>query len=126
MSKIKILAGDLKPQSADFQSAFGGGLMRFNEGPKFDWSGYNASVDLGRSLKSAEVMTAEKVKKLAGTAGWAFAGAIALGPLGAIGGMLLGGNKQRVTFAAELKDGRRFLAETDGKTFQKIQALVFT
>ncbi len=66
-----------------------------------------------------------KVKKLAGTAGWGVVGLVALGPLGAIGGMLLGGNKKEVSFTAELDDGRRFMAVTDSKTWRKSAAAVF-
>ena len=66
-----------------------------------------------------------KVKTLAGTAGWGFVGLVALGPLGAIGGMLLGGNKKEVSFTAELDDGRKFMAVTDCKTWRKIAAALF-
>ncbi len=66
-----------------------------------------------------------KVKKLAGIAGWGFVGLVVLGPLGAIGGMLLGGNKKQVSFTAELDDGRKFMAVTDSKTWRKIAAAVF-
>ncbi len=62
---------------------------------------------------------------LTGTAGWGFVGLVALGPLGAIGGMLLGGNKKEVSFTAELDDGRKFMAVTDSKTWRKIAAALF-
>ena len=52
-------------------------------------------------------------------------GLVALGPLGAIGGMLLGGNKKEVSFTAELDDGRKFMAVTDSKTWRKIAAALF-
>ncbi len=120
MSKIKILAGDVPKQTARLQ----GERLMCDRG-----TGQNdtaTGIDLSQKLSSVEIMTDEKVKKLGGTAGWGFVGVLALGPLGAIGGMLLGGNKQRVTFAAELKDGRRFLAETDGKTWKKIQVIAFS
>ncbi len=45
--------------------------------------------------------------------------------MGAIGGMLLGGNKKDVSFTAELDDGRRFMAVTDSKTWRKIAAALF-
>ncbi len=66
-----------------------------------------------------------KVKKLAATAGWGFVGLVALGPLGAIGGMLPGGNKKQVSFTAELDDGRKFMAVTDSKARRKIAAALF-
>lgn len=115
MSTIKILAGDIPAQKAKLQIRMGKPWI----------IGESVSIDLNRYLSSAEPLTEEKVKKLSGTAAWGFVGAVALGPLGAIGGMLIGGNKQRVTFVAELKDGRRFMAETDGKTWQKLQIVAF-
>ncbi|MEE9210366.1 MAG: hypothetical protein V3U23_07920 [Kiloniellales bacterium] len=66
-----------------------------------------------------------KVRELAGTAGWGFVGLVALGPLGTIGGMLLGGNKKEVSFTAEVDDGRKFMAVTDSKTWRKIAAALF-
>ncbi len=39
--------------------------------------------------------------------------------------MLPGGRKMQVSFAAELDDGRKFMAVTDSKTRRKIAAAVF-
>ena len=72
-----------------------------------------------------DLLTEEKVKKLAGTAGWGLAGGALLGPLGALGGVLLGGNKKEVAFACYLKDGRKFMATTSNKTWQSILAAKF-
>jgi len=47
-------------------------------------------------------------------------GALALGPVGLLAGVILGGNKKEVTFVARLKDGRKFLATVDSKTYAKI------
>jgi len=87
------------------------------------WKG--EKIDLKAEVSDIEQMNEEKVKKLAGTAGWGVAGAVLLGPLGAIGGMLIGGNKKEVAFVCNLHDGRRFMATTDGKTWQKICAARF-
>ncbi|NLH79459.1 MAG: hypothetical protein GX458_01250 [Phyllobacteriaceae bacterium] len=78
-----------------------------------------------KELASVEVASEQSVKKLAGAAGWATVGAIALGPIGLLAGALVGGNKKEVTFTAEFKDGRRMLATTDNKTFLLIQGAVF-
>ena len=92
------------------------------------WS--TSSVDLER-LVSAEIQTQDKLKKLAGSAGWGFVGAIAGGVLtgglglviGGLAGILSGGNKTEVCFSCELCDGRRFLAITDKNTWQRILVL---
>lgn len=68
-----------------------------------------------RSIKSAELQTEDKLNKLAGSAGWEFAGGLA--------GILSGGNKIEVCFSCELKDGRQFLAVTSkkpGKEFWRL------
>jgi hypothetical protein len=85
------------------------------------------------SIKSAELQTEDKLKKLAGSAGWGFAGALAGGLLtggiglavGGLAGILSGGNKTEVCFSGELEDGQRFLAVTSKKTWQRILAAKF-
>ena len=63
------------------------------------------------------------IKKHAGKIGWGLAGAIALGPVGLLAGLLLGGKqKKEVTFVAIIKDARKLLATTDNKTFIKLKA----
>ena len=59
------------------------------------------------------------------TAAWATVGALAFGPLGLLGGFLLGGKKKTVCFAVTLKDGRRFLAECDQASFKSVVAASF-
>ena len=65
------------------------------------------------------------MKKIGGTVGWGAVGAIALGPVGLLAGLLLGGKKKEVTFVARFKDGRKLLATTDNGTFTKIKAAIF-
>ncbi len=123
MSTIKIIAGDLDHGDWQFTGMFGTCLMTRASTKSSFWTG--ESVDLKSAVESVDQLNEEKVKKLAGTAVWGVAGAALLGPLGAIGGMLLGGNKKEVAFACYLKDGRKFMATTDGKTWQKILAASF-
>ncbi len=123
MSTIKVMAGDLDKGSWQFVGMFGAATMTRASTTKSLWKG--ESINLKTEAENIEQLNEEKVKKLAGTAGWGIAGAVLLGPLGAIGGMLLGGNKKEVAFACYLKDGRKFMATTDGKTWQKIAAARF-
>lgn len=120
---VKVVAGDLKQGKWQFSGAGGGAIMVSADTSSLSWK--MEKVNLVSSVETLEQLTEEKVKKLAGTAGWGLAGAALLGPLGAVGGMLLGGNKKQVSFVAYLKDGRKFMATTDGKTWEKIQAARF-
>ncbi|MFN2202182.1 MAG: hypothetical protein ACK2UO_13300 [Caldilineaceae bacterium] len=76
-------------------------------------------------LESVEIASEENVRTLGGTIGWAAAGAVILGPVGLLAGLLAGGMKKEVTFVAKCKCGRKFLATTNSKTFTKLQAAVF-
>jgi len=116
MATINVLAGNIQTGKWNYVG-FGCVLMKY---------GFGEEINLGKlNVKNIEMIDEEKRKKLAGTAGWGLVGAVALGPLGAIGGMLLGGNKKQVVFACELQDGRKFMATTDSKTWLKIQAANF-
>ena len=76
-------------------------------------------------LEEIDVATEENVKKIGGTVGWGAAGALILGPVGLLAGLLLGGKKKEVTFVARFKDGRKLMATADSKTFTKLKAAVF-
>lgn len=123
MAKIKVVAGDLDKGSWQFTGMFGTAIMLRTSTTNNLWGG--EKINLLEDVDNIEQLNEEKVKKLAGTAGWGIAGGVLLGPLGAIGGILLGGNKKEVAFACYLKDGRKFMATTDGKTWQKITAARF-
>jgi hypothetical protein len=119
VSKIKIIAGDLELGTYDAPNdLFGREIIirkQFSMG----------KIDLAKELERVELHSEESVKRLAGTTGWGLAGLAVFGPLGAIGGMLIGGKDKDICFAGYLKDGRKFLATTDNKTYKKISASVF-
>ena len=118
MAKVKVHAGK------GFDK--GNGSLMFNSLSLPSSKGkHGLEVVSLSSLASVQVATEDKVKKMAGSIGWGAVGLVALGPLGALAGILAGGNKKEVTFIAEFKDGRQILASTDGKTFTKIQAAAF-
>jgi len=77
------------------------------------------------TIETVEIATEENVKKLGGTVGWGIAGAVLLGPVGLLAGLLVGGRKKEVTFVARFKDGRKLLGTTDSKTFTTLQAACF-
>ena len=81
-------------------------------------------ISLSR-LETVEAATEESVKRLGGTVGWGLAGAVVLGPVGLLAGLLAGGKKKRVTFIAVLDDGRKFMATGSHKDYIKMQAATF-
>jgi hypothetical protein len=118
MSKIEMIAGDFGKGIYELPNDKYGMIELRKE--------YSLTkIDLTILIERVELHTEESVKKLLGTAGWGVAGALLLGPLGAIGGMLIGGREKKVCFATYLKDGRKFMATTDSKTYQRIAAKVF-
>ena len=108
---FKILGGDF-PSFAGFVSIRGQDLLKWGFGDK--------KYELNGNIESVEVITEENKKKFAGSAGWGLAGGLLLGPLGLLAGALAGGNKKEIAFAVYLKDGRKFMAKADPKTYQKI------
>ena len=117
MSSINVRAGDFLKGHGSF--GFGSFVLRTEKNRIL------GETIRGSELELVETATEQNVKKLAGTVGWGIVGGAVLGPLGLLGGLLLGGRKKEVTFVAKFKDGRKMLATTDPKIFIKIQAAAF-
>ena len=117
MSKIKVIAGDFKKGDAILKSSV-------LEMESIDAKKYSRNVHL-TSLEGIEIASEESVKKFGGTVGWGIAGGLILGPVGLLAGVLAGGRGKEVTFVAKLKDGRKFMATTDSKTYTKLKAGCF-
>lgn len=77
------------------------------------------------AIASIEVATEENVKRAGGAVGWGVAGALLLGPVGALGGALLGGRGKDVTFIVVLGGGRKFLAKGSSKTYEEFLKVTF-
>ena len=117
MAKVKVLAGDFLEEDGEY--SWGSLTLKTKE---HSWIGETIPLN---QLDTVDIATEESVKKLGGTVGWGAAGAVILGPVGLLAGLLLGGKKKEVTFVAKFKDGRKLMASTDSKTFTKLQAAVF-
>lgn len=117
MAKVTVHAGDFLKGTG----SFGMGCFTLKTKPEQ----FVGETILVSKLASVEPASEERVKKVLGTVGWGAAGALMLGPLGLLAGVLIGGNKKEVTFIATFKDGRKLLATTDSKSFTKMQAAVF-
>jgi len=76
-------------------------------------------------VESVELVTEENKKKFVGAGGWGLVGVLTLGPLGALAGILTGGNQTEVCFAVRSKNGKKFLAKGDLKLYQKLLAEAF-
>jgi len=120
MSKVKVIAGDIPAGewTASASPQMGFAIFVSLSTPAHPFKGETLTL----KIASVEPLTEEKVKKFAGTAGWGLAGAALLGPVGAIGGMLLGGNKTEISFVCNTKDGKRFMGVTDAKFYQQLVA----
>ena len=117
MAKVTVQVGDFLKGEGQF--SFGSFILRTEAHP---WMGEAIPLT---ELEVVDVASEENVKKLGGTVGWGAAGAVLLGPVGLLAGLLLGGKKKEVTFVAKFKDGRKLLATTDSGTYTKLQAAVF-
>jgi hypothetical protein len=118
MAEFKVLGGDFNKGRATLTW---GSISFAPEG--FSFTGERRS---NSELDEVAIATEETFKRLGGTLGWGAVGAVALGPVGLLAGLLLGGSKKEVTFVARYKDGKKFLAVGDPKIFQKCLAASMT
>jgi len=108
-SKVKVLGGDV----AEGQWEFKDGIL---------WGAFE-HIELYNHIDKISPQTEESVKKLSHSLGWGLAGAMVFGPLGALAGVVMGGNRKQVCALIELKDDRKFLALMDSKVYQEMLAL---
>ena len=87
--------------------------------------GNSKCVKINDHLISAEVLTEESKTSIMGKAGWGAVGAIALGPLGLLAGVLGGGHSKEVCVACELDDGRKFIATASASEHRDMVKSVF-
>jgi len=114
MASNKVIGGDYE----GYQIASYLGTIALSKG-------FN-NITIGKQdIERVELMTEESKKKFLGAAGLGVAGGLLFGPVGLVAGALAGGNKKETCFACYLKNGKKFMAVTDAKTYQKIQAMSF-
>ncbi|MFJ2362499.1 hypothetical protein ACIPIN_02065 [Pseudomonas sp. NPDC087697] len=116
MAKIIVLAGDF-PQ-CDGEYCLGTITLKTALKPRMGKS------FLVSEFKDLTVENTGSTKNIKSAIGFGIAGAMLLGPVGAIAGYLLAGHSTEVTFMATLKGGRTLLAATDSDTFRDISARV--
>ena len=115
MGNVVVIAGDIKK-----------GMWTFS-GQTLTEDKFTAPerINLKTHLLAISSVDETAEKSLGGAAVAGIAGAVLFGPLGALGGMLVGGNKKGVSFAAELSDGRKFLAKADSRIYTRLVAIAF-
>ncbi len=116
MSNIIIHAGDFGEGKASLKN--GNIALPVKKGQGL----LNRDVIEIASLEDIDIATDESVKRIGGTLGWGAAGAVLLGPVGLLAGLLLGGKKKEITFVAKFQGEKKMLATTDAKTYKVLMA----
>jgi len=124
MAKITIHAGDFPKGIALMYS--GQITLPYVPGDGFFSQAFGTRKTTALAdLEEIDVASQESIKRAGGTIGWGAAGALILGPVGLLAGLLLGGKKTEVTFVAKFKGDKKMLGSTDSKTYKTMMASVF-
>lgn len=118
---MKILAGDWKPGAMVIvQKSFTGKwkALVMPAGWKSD------KIPVG-DIVSFSVVTEENKASIMGKVGWGAVGALALGPLGLLAGVLGGGNKRDRVMAIEVRDGRKALLKGNSQDVELLMAATY-
>lgn len=118
--EFKIHAGDF---STNYKGMFTSGM--FSMPPENDMWGLKKERYMPNQVEEIAEASEENVKRLAGTVGWGAAGALILGPVGLLAGLLAGGRKKEVTFIVKFSDGKKALCTADSKLYTKMLASKF-
>lgn len=111
MATINVLSGDFLQGDGDYRH----GTFRL---PTLTHPSTGVEVKVS-AFKRLEMATQDSITNR-DAIGYGIAGAMLLGPVGAIAGYLMAGKETEVTFIATLKDGRKLMAATDSATYQDI------
>ncbi len=76
-------------------------------------------------IESADIVTQANQTSIAGKMGWGAVGAVALGPLGLLAGVIGGGNRSSTIIAVKFKDGRAVLLEGKSTEMQSVLGAAF-
>ncbi len=116
MSRFEILSGDFLSGKGTFQA----GVFQI-ETDLFPWPGLALPTTAFRGISAvSEESSSDTTSAL--TLG--LAGAMVLGPLGAVAGFALSSQKQEVTFMVELHDGRTLLGLASIDDYQRLEQAI--
>ena len=75
-------------------------------------------------VEKYQELSQDNAKSALGTIGWGAAGAVALGGLGLLAGVLCGGNKKKVGFVLKFTDGKVVICQGSFKEVAEISCAV--
>lgn len=123
VAMIKVHAGDFTGSGSYNPPIFSNGFGTLHlKTSSWQPRGEKITKDM---IQAVEVASEESAVRLGGAAGWGTAGAVLLGPVGLLAGLVLGGRGKDMTFILVLKDGRKAMLTADSKTYAAIQSAVF-
>lgn len=127
MATFTILAGDFGKSPAP---TIAGQTLRLPKPPGTGMRSLRVESPY-ESIHASEITSLEVVaqatgKSFGGAAAAGIVGGLLLGGVGAVAGVLAGGNKDSVTFQLTLRDGRKVIASAKPTAFQEIQTAEFT
>lgn len=83
-------------------------------------------IPLVGNIASLQAVTEENKKSFIGKAGWGLVGGLALGGVGAIAGLIAGGNKKETIIALTMKSGENIMATVNQDTFKWLLGIYST
>jgi hypothetical protein len=119
---LKILAGDFPQNSYVTLETGWSGKPKALKMPRGWWRTTSYGI---RHIVSVQQVDQQNSTSILGKAGWGAVGAIALGPLGLLAGVLGGGNRSSTILAVEFSDGKRALLQGKSKEMTQVLALGF-
>jgi hypothetical protein len=110
---MKILGGDFKPGEASI--TFGALSLICKDGTKHSYS----------SVTDLQPFTSASKSSIFAKAGWGLAGALALGPIGALAGVLGGGSGSIHTIFLTFSTGKSAVVSCSDRELQKLMKMRF-
>jgi hypothetical protein len=110
----KVIAGDYNDVVPDYR--FGGNSIKGLN----SWKGKEKLYKNKEEILSCSVVSENNKASILGKAGWGTVGAVALGPIGLLAGVLAGGNKKEIALAIEFNDGSKVMISGSKKYIDPI------
>lgn len=119
---MKILAGDWNENATVVVNrSFGGKAIEI----AIQKSGFSFEKLPIDQVETVEILTENNKSSILGKAGWGTVGAIALGPIGLLAGVLGGGNRKERIMVVKFKDGRSAMIKGNAKDAEVFMSAAF-
>ena len=116
MAKINILAGDFLEGSAVYEPGF-----ITIQTAVYPWPGLKIATS---EILDTMVVSETSYRDVSSAVGLGLAGALALGPIGAVAGVMLADDEVELTFSMQLRDGRSLLCAAEKRTYRDIETAI--